>query len=151
MFLRSTSFGRLSKREDLCYASKLIRIFGPYGLYPLTPLARIRYHQPLNISYEVQQLPRNSGGSAVRSPMHPSARGSRFWYRPRPRASSYSKSLTFFRPSLIWPCLFLYPILFSLEPAEGRVANRRFSFLRPCSNNCSILRTTSALLASCVR
>jgi hypothetical protein len=38
MFLRSTSFGRLNKREDLCYASKLIRIFGPQSLYPLNPL-----------------------------------------------------------------------------------------------------------------
>ena len=55
MFLRSTSFGRLNKREDLCYASKLIRIFGPQGLYPLNP-SPIRYHQPLNISCEVQQL-----------------------------------------------------------------------------------------------
>jgi hypothetical protein len=64
MFLRSTSFGRLNKREDLCYASKLIRIFGPQGLYPLTP-SPIRYHQPLNISCEVQQLPRNSGGSLL--------------------------------------------------------------------------------------
>jgi hypothetical protein len=55
MFLRSTSFGRLNKREDLCYASKLIRIFGPQSLYPLNP-SPIRYHQPLNISCEVQQL-----------------------------------------------------------------------------------------------
>ena len=34
MFLRSTSFGRLNKREDLCYAFKLIRIFGRKALPP---------------------------------------------------------------------------------------------------------------------
>ena len=64
MFLRSTSFGRLNKREDLCYASKLIRIFGPQGLYPLNP-SPIRYHQPLNISCEVQQLLRKQRGSLL--------------------------------------------------------------------------------------
>jgi hypothetical protein len=114
MFLRSTSFGRLNKREDLCYASLLIRIFGPQGHYPLNP-SRIRYHQPLNIYCEVQQFHAIGGG---------------LLFATRKNRCAYARLFSFKRGNPFAPFLHLALPFLVLDPFFLRTG-RRFSSQPP--------------------